>query len=108
MTSELRGKTVAFLVANEGVEEVELTEPWKAVAAAGGTPRLVSVEAGEVQAFNHLDRVSASRSMRPLTLRTPTDSMRSSCRAAWRIRTTSALVQRLSRSRSHLSNRASR
>ena len=26
---ELDGKKVAFLVANEGVEEVELTEPWR-------------------------------------------------------------------------------
>jgi protease I len=35
---------------------VELTEPWAAVEKAGGTPRLLSTEAGEVQAFNHLDR----------------------------------------------------
>jgi protease I len=52
----LQGKRVAFLVANEGVEQVELTEPWKAVEEAGGTPELLSIEAGEVQAFNHLDR----------------------------------------------------
>ena len=32
----LRGKTIAFLVANEGVEQVELTEPWEAVRRAGG------------------------------------------------------------------------
>lgn len=54
--SELSGKTVAFLVANEGIEQVELTEPWKAVEAAGGTPRLVAPEAGKAQAFNHLDK----------------------------------------------------
>jgi protease I len=47
---------VAFLVANEGVEQVELTEPWQAVKDAGGRPVLLSVEAGEVQAFNHLDK----------------------------------------------------
>jgi protease I len=50
------GTQVAFLVAAEGIEQVELTEPWKAVEQAGGTPRLVSPEAGKVQAFNHLDK----------------------------------------------------
>lgn len=54
--SENPTRTVAFLVASEGIEQVELTEPWKAVQEAGLTPRLVSVEAGEVQAFNHLDK----------------------------------------------------
>jgi protease I len=52
----LHGKTVAFLVAAEGIEQVELTEPWKAVEEAGGTPRLVSPESGTVQAFHHLDK----------------------------------------------------
>jgi protease I len=56
MSDQLSGKTVAFLVAPEGVEQVELTEPWKAVEAAGGTPRLVSTDSGKVQAFNHLDK----------------------------------------------------
>ena len=53
---DLTGKTVAFLVAPEGIEQVELTEPWAAVQQAGGTPRLVSTSPGEVQAFNHLDK----------------------------------------------------
>jgi protease I len=53
---DLTGKTIAFLVAPEGIEQVELTEPWKAVADAGGTPRLVSTQDGKVQAFNHLDK----------------------------------------------------
>ena len=56
MATELQGKKIAFLVANEGVEQVELTEPWKAVEQAGGTPELISLEDGEVQAFNHLDK----------------------------------------------------
>ncbi|MFH8590210.1 type 1 glutamine amidotransferase domain-containing protein [Streptomyces rimosus] len=47
---------VAFLVAPEGIEQVELTEPWQAVIDAGGTPKLVSTESGRVQAFNHLDK----------------------------------------------------
>lgn len=56
MSGSLSGRQVAFLVAPEGVEQVELTEPWRAVAKAGGWPVLVSITAGPVQAFNHLDR----------------------------------------------------
>jgi protease I len=51
----LDGKRVAF-VATDGVEQVELTEPWKAVEEAGGKPELVSIEQGEIQGFNHLDK----------------------------------------------------
>jgi protease I len=58
MAAELNGKKIAFLVAQEGIEEVELTEPWKAVERAGGTPVLVAPKEGEVQAFNHLDKAS--------------------------------------------------
>ncbi len=54
--ASLEGRKVAFLVANEGIEQVELTEPWKAVEAAGGQPELVAPEAGTAQAFNHLDK----------------------------------------------------
>jgi len=57
-TSQLDGVKVAFLVAQEGIEEVELTEPWKAVEQAGGTPKLIAPEGGEVQAFKHLDKSS--------------------------------------------------
>ena len=57
MANTLQGKTIAFLVANEGVEQVELTEPWRAVEEAGGRPQLVAPDAGKkVQAFNHLDK----------------------------------------------------
>jgi protease I len=56
MADKLDGKKIAFLVANEGAEQVELTEPWKAVEQAGGTPELISLEPGTVQAFNHLDK----------------------------------------------------
>ncbi|WP_433785105.1 type 1 glutamine amidotransferase domain-containing protein [Actinomycetospora sp. CA-101289] len=52
----LEGKTVMFLCAKEGTEQVELTEPWKAVQEAGGTPVLVSETPGSIQAFNHLDK----------------------------------------------------
>jgi protease I len=56
VANELQGKKIAFLVAPEGVEEVELTEPWEAVRNAGATPELLSTDSGEVQAFNHLDK----------------------------------------------------
>jgi protease I len=52
----ITGKRVAFLVANEGVEQVELTRPWDAVAEAGGEPVLIAPERGTVQAMNHLDK----------------------------------------------------
>jgi protease I len=54
--SHLGGTTIAFLAAPEGVEQVELTEPWRAVEQAGGTPRLISTEMGKIQAFDHLDK----------------------------------------------------
>ena len=52
---KLDGKKVAFL-ATDGVEQVELTEPWKKVEEEGGTPELVSLESGEIQGFEHLDK----------------------------------------------------
>jgi protease I len=55
-TSSLSGRRIAFLVAREGIEQVELTDPWDAVLEAGGEPVLVSPESGKVQAFNHLDK----------------------------------------------------
>jgi protease I len=56
VADKLQGKRIAFLVAPEGVEQVELTEPWKAVESEGAKPELVSLEEGEIQAFNHLDK----------------------------------------------------
>jgi protease I len=56
MSNELDGKKIAFIVANEGVEQVELTEPWEAVQNAGGEPVLAAPKSGDVQAFNHLDK----------------------------------------------------
>lgn len=56
MANRLAGKRVAFLVAPEGVEQVELTEPWSAVKDTGGQPELVSTKSGRIQAFNHLDK----------------------------------------------------
>ena len=56
MAGKLQDKRIAFLVAPEGTEQVELTEPWKAVEQAGGTPELISLEEGEIQGFNHYDK----------------------------------------------------
>ena len=47
-------RTVAFLVAGEGIERVELTEPWDAVVDEGHTPILVSTDDGEVGLVDHL------------------------------------------------------
>jgi protease I len=49
-------KSIAFLVATEGTERVELTEPWDAVKDAGHRPVLLSTESGQVQTFDHLDK----------------------------------------------------
>jgi deglycase len=55
MGTQLQGKRIAFL-ATDGVEEVEYTEPRKAVEAAGGTAELISLKDGDIQAVNHLDK----------------------------------------------------
>jgi protease I len=49
---KLDGKKIAFL-ATDGVEQSELTEPWKAVEQEGGTPELISLEEGEIQGVEH-------------------------------------------------------
>jgi protease I len=51
----LDGKRIAIL-ATDGVEQVELTEPLKAVRDAGAEVDLISLEKGEFQGFNHLDK----------------------------------------------------
>jgi protease I len=49
MANQLQGVRVAFVVANEGIEEVELLRPWRAVVDAGATPELVAPLAGMVE-----------------------------------------------------------
>jgi protease I len=56
MADELQGKRIAFAVANEGIEQIELTRPWEAIEDAGAEPELIAPEEGQVQAFNHLDQ----------------------------------------------------
>jgi protease I len=55
VAGELQGKKIAFL-ATDGVEQVEYTEPRKAVEQAGAEVHLVSLQPGEIQGFNHLDK----------------------------------------------------
>ena len=55
MADELKGKKIAFLAADM-VEQVELTEPWKALENAGAELELVSLRDGEIQGFNHYDK----------------------------------------------------
>ena len=54
MADELNGRKIAFL-ATDGVEQVELTEPWEAIKSAGGEPELLSIKPGKIQAFEHFD-----------------------------------------------------
>jgi protease I len=56
MSEELNGVRVAVMVANEGVEQVEMTRPVEALREAGAEVDLIAPEAGEIQAFNHLDK----------------------------------------------------
>jgi protease I len=55
MAKQLEGKRVAFLF-TEGAEQVEVTDPLKAVKEAGADVDVVSLDTGSVQMFNHLDK----------------------------------------------------
>jgi len=48
MSDELNGKKIAFLMANEGVEQVELVKPLETVREAGAEAEILAPEAGEV------------------------------------------------------------
>jgi protease I len=56
MAGELQSKRIAVLMANEGVEQIELTEPVRALREAGAEVELLAPESGEIQAFEHLDK----------------------------------------------------
>jgi protease I len=73
MADELQGKRIAFLMANEGVEQVELTEPLEAVRSAGAQADLLAPEAGRIQAFNHLDKGSTFPVDRTVSEAAPSD-----------------------------------
>jgi protease I len=65
MADRLSGKKVAFL-ATHGVEQVELTEPWKKIEDEGGAPELISLESGEIQGFEHLDKADTFKVDKPV------------------------------------------
>jgi protease I len=73
MAGPIDGARVAFVVANEGVEQIELTSTWDAVREAGGRPELLAPESGTVQAFNHLDRADTFSVDRRITDADPDD-----------------------------------
>ena len=64
MAEDLSGVRVAILVANEGVERVELTDPRQALLDAGATVTLVAPEAGDVQTMDHLDKAAVEQAER--------------------------------------------
>jgi protease I len=55
MADTLSGKTIAIL-ATHGFEQIELTEPMKALRAAGAEVHVVAPQPGEIQGFNHFDK----------------------------------------------------
>jgi protease I len=72
MGEKLSGKKVAF-VATDGVEQIELTEPWKAVESEGGEPELLSIEEGQIQGFEHLDKADTFDVDKPVKDANPDD-----------------------------------
>ncbi|MCW2911474.1 MAG: protease [Actinomycetia bacterium] len=73
MANELQGRRIAFMTANEGIEQAELTEPWQAVKDAGGTPELLCPHEGQAQAFNHLDKADVFPVDHPISAADPAD-----------------------------------
>jgi protease I len=56
MANELKDKRIAVMVANEGVEEIELAVPMRAVQKAGARVDVVAPRTGKVQMMNNLDK----------------------------------------------------
>ena len=54
MAEDLKGRKIAILAA-DGVEQVELEKPRKAIEDAGGETELISLEDGQIQATDHMD-----------------------------------------------------
>jgi protease I len=55
MSGELNGKRIAVL-ATDGVEQVELDQPWQALVDAGAQPQLIGLETGTITAYDHIDK----------------------------------------------------
>ncbi len=60
MAKKLQGKKIAFL-ATDGVEQVELTDPWKAVTDAGAEAHLISIKSGEIQGVSGMDKADTHK-----------------------------------------------
>jgi protease I len=60
MSAQLKGRRIAVL-ATDGVEQIELTEPWQALERAGAKLELLSLKPGKIQGFNHLDKADTFR-----------------------------------------------
>src|SRR3954451_4379942 len=73
MSDQLQHKRIAILVANEGVEEVELTSPRDALREAGAEIDLLAPEKDAVQAFNHLDKGDTFAADKPVGQADPDD-----------------------------------
>jgi protease I len=54
MANELQGKKIAIVV-TDGFEQVELTEPKKALEDAGAETHIIALKEGEVKGWNHTD-----------------------------------------------------
>ena len=72
MTNELHGKRIAIL-ATDGVEQVELTEPRRALEEAGAEIELLSLEQGEFQGFEHLDKAQTFHADKAVSHADPSD-----------------------------------
>jgi protease I len=72
MANELQSKKIAFL-ATDGVEQVELTEPWRAVQEAGAEPELLSIREGEIQTVEHHDKGRSFKVDKLVSAADPTD-----------------------------------
>src|SRR6266511_899964 len=72
MANKLSGKRIALL-ATDMFEQVELTEPWKALESEGAKVELLSLEDGEIQGFEHYDKADRFKVDRPVTEANPDD-----------------------------------
>lgn len=70
MAADLNGRSVAVL-ATDGVEQIELTEPLRALKDAGAQVQVIAPKAGTIQGWNHFDKADAIPVDRPLSQANP-------------------------------------
>ncbi len=61
------------VLATDGVEQVELERPWRALEEAGAEPELVSLDGGTITAFQHIDKGDRKRVDTTVALADPED-----------------------------------